>query len=162
MANVTLNLADSGCLMVSGSNVGETYWPQADADLGLGRFQTSDRVELRDGWVFLRGRVSDLINVAGRKVAPETVEAALRAHPGIRRCLVLGVPAEDDARAELILACVAGDPGLTEAALRSFLLERLPAWQVPRAWWFVPELEADARGKLSRVAWRRRYSSPAQ
>jgi acyl-CoA synthetase (AMP-forming)/AMP-acid ligase II len=157
MANVSLSLADSGCLTVAGSNVGETYWPQADAALAHGRFQTSDLAEMRDGWVFLRGRASDLINVAGRKVAPETIEEALRAHPGVRSCLVVGVPAEHDTRAEMILACVVGDPGVTEPALRSSLLSRLPAWQIPRAWWFVDDLEADARGKVARAEWRRRY-----
>jgi acyl-CoA synthetase (AMP-forming)/AMP-acid ligase II len=41
--------------------------------------------------------------------------------------------------------------------LRQFLLEILPAWQVPRDWQFVESLEVNQRGKLSRAEWRRRY-----
>jgi len=33
----------------------------------------------------------------------------------------------------------------------------LPAWQVPREWWFVDGLESNRRGKLSRAEWRKRY-----
>jgi len=98
MANVTLSLADRGCLAVRGANVGETCWPEAVPELGHGRFQTGDLADLQDGWVFLRGRASDLINVAGRQGRSGGHRGALRAHPGVRSCLVLGVPAEDDAR----------------------------------------------------------------
>ena len=44
---------------------------------------SADLAELKDGRVFLRGRLSDQINVAGRKVSPETVERVLLAHPAV-------------------------------------------------------------------------------
>jgi acyl-CoA synthetase (AMP-forming)/AMP-acid ligase II len=37
------------------------------------------------------------------------------------------------------------------------MLERLPAWQMPRDWWFVDSLATNRLGKISRVEWRRRY-----
>jgi acyl-CoA synthetase (AMP-forming)/AMP-acid ligase II len=46
---------------------------------------------------------------------------------------------------------------LTGETLRQFALEQLPAWQVPREWWFVDGLETNRRGKLSRAEWRKRY-----
>ncbi len=162
MANVTLSLAENSCLVVQGPNVGETYWPESSPQLGSSRFETSDLASLVGDRVFLQGRANDLINVAGRKVAPELMEAALTAHPGVRQCLVLGVPAEDDPRAEMILACVAAEPGVSEGELRHFMLSRLPAWQVPRAWWFVPHLAPNDRGKVSRADWRRRYEARSQ
>ena len=107
---------------------------------------------MRDGLVFLRGRVSDQMNIAGRKLWPETVERALLAHPNVRECLVLGAPSHLAERSETIMAVVAGSA--TEAELKEFLLETLPAWQVPREWRFVPSLTASARGKISRAEWR--------
>jgi acyl-CoA synthetase (AMP-forming)/AMP-acid ligase II len=37
------------------------------------------------------------------------------------------------------------------------LLEQLPAWQVPRDWWFVKSLAPNERGKFSRAEWRKKY-----
>jgi acyl-coenzyme A synthetase/AMP-(fatty) acid ligase len=134
--------------------VGETCWPQSNEALSGGIFQTTDVAELRDGQVFLRGRLSDQINVAGRKLWPETVERALLAHPRVRECLVLGAPSQHAERTETVLAVVAGNS--TASELRQFLLETLPAWQVPREWRFVPTLSSGLRGKISRAEWRRR------
>jgi acyl-CoA synthetase (AMP-forming)/AMP-acid ligase II len=73
----------------------------------------------------------------------------------VRECLVFGVPSRDAERTEVIVAVVVADA--KEAELKHFLLETLPAWQVPRAWRFMDSLPANARGKLSRVEWRNRW-----
>jgi acyl-CoA synthetase (AMP-forming)/AMP-acid ligase II len=154
MRNVELSCGEDGCLVVTGASVGETYWPEPDARLGGGTFRTSDLVELRDGGVFLRGRASDLINVAGRKVAPETIEQALLAHPAVRECLVLGLPSEDAARGDEVAAVVATREEVTVEQLRQFLHTHLPDWQIPREWRLVESLTVNARGKFSRAEWR--------
>lgn len=159
MRNVELSRGEDGCLVVSGASVGETYWPEPDARLGGGTFRTSDLVELRDGGVFLRGRASDLINVAGRKVAPETIEQALLAHPAVRECLVLGLPSADAARGDEVAAVVATREEVTIEQLRQFLHARLPDWQIPREWRLVESLMVNARGKLSRAEWRSDFRS---
>ena len=155
MQNVNLSLNDEGCLVVRSRAVAETYWPEKSDSLGGGIFQTSDLAELKDGSVFLRGRLGDQINVAGRKVSPETVERALLAHPQVRECLVFGAPSRDAERTEIIVAVIVADA--TEKELKQFLLQTLPAWQVPREWRFVESLSANARGKISRAEWRRRF-----
>ena len=157
LANVDVSLDGQGCIQVRSGAVGETYWPEPGPGLDGGVFSTSDLGELREGKVFLKGRVSDLINVAGRKVLPETIERVLTAHPEVQGCLAFGVASADLQRGETIVACVAGKSGLTSETLRQFALEQLPAWQVPREWWFVDGLETNRRGKLSRAEWRKRY-----
>src|SRR5437867_499835 len=156
MKNVRLKTNAEGCLEVRGTAVGAGYWPEPDATLGRGCFRTSDLAEIRDGLVCIRGRVSDLINVAGRKVSPETIERAVQAHPGVRECLVFGAPAPESERAEQIVACVVAQPDVTGDTLKDFLLEQLPAWQLPRDWRFVDSLAPNQRGKLSRAEWRAR------
>jgi acyl-CoA synthetase (AMP-forming)/AMP-acid ligase II len=158
MDDVQLTLNSVGCLEVRGASVGTSYWPQADDALADGTFRTTDLAELRDGDVFLRGRASDLINVAGRKLSPETVERVLATHPAVRACLVLGVPGNDDARSETVAAVVATAGETRVEDLRQFLLTKLPAWQVPREWRLVDSLEVNARGKLSRAEWRKRWT----
>lgn len=159
MRNVELSRGEDGCLAVTGASVGEIYWPEPDARLGGGTFRTNDLVELRDGGVFLRGRASDLINVAGRKVAPETIEQALLAHPAVRECLVLGLPSADAARGDEVAAVVATREEVTVEQLRQFLHTHLPDWQIPRDWRLAESLTVNARGKLSRAEWRSKFRS---
>ena len=157
MRNVQLSLNADGCLAVRSRAVAETYWPEKSESLGHGIFQTSDLAELKGEQVFLRGRLGDQINVAGRKLSPETVERALLAHPQVRECLVFGAPSREAERTEIIVAVVVAEA--PEGELRQFLLQTLPAWQVPRAWQFVESLSANARGKISRTEWRQRWAS---
>ena len=156
---VSLGIGPTECLEVRGEAVGSGYWPQSEPTLKAGCFRTSDLVELTpEGGVHLLGRAADLMNVAGRKLAPETVEVVLRAHPGVKECLVFGVPAPDDPRGELVVACVEA-PGVTNASLREHAARHLVAWQVPREWWRVDALPVGVRGKLSRAEWRARYEA---
>ncbi len=155
MQNVSVSLNCDGCLIVHSRAVAETYWPEKLNSLGGGIFQTSDLAEFKDNQVFLRGRSGDQINIAGRKLSPETVERALLAHPQVRECLVFGVPSRDAERTEIIVAVVASSAA--EPELKTFLLQTLPAWQVPREWKFVESLPANARGKVSRAEWRKQF-----
>lgn len=157
MEGLELFVNETSCLTVRGPAVGETYWPEAAPGLANGQYQTSDLAELRADGVWLRGRAGDLINIAGRKLVPESVEQALLAHPAVRECLVFGVPAPSAERAELIVACLVARPPVTTGALREFLLARLPAWQLPKEWRFVESLATGSRGKLSRAAWREKF-----
>lgn len=157
MKNVSLSVASDGCLEVRSRAVGTGYWPEPESSLGHGIFHTSDLAEISFGMVYLRGRASDQINVAGRKVSPEVIERILLTHPDVQNCLVFGVPSNDADRGEKIVACVVATPGTNAESLRHFVLEKAPAWQLPREWKLLDSLEANQRGKLSRAEWRRRY-----
>jgi long-chain acyl-CoA synthetase len=173
MRNVKLSVADDGCLEVRGDAVGETYWPQPDDRLAHRRFRTTDLAEIVDGGVYLRGRATDVINIAGRKISPETIETVLLKHARVRQCVVFGVPENERER---IVACVAlkNQQERTEETegkevsvssctteLKQFLLNHLPAWQLPRDFWFVQDLPTDHRGKLPRAVLRERYLTRA-
>jgi acyl-coenzyme A synthetase/AMP-(fatty) acid ligase len=156
LPGVRLSFNDEGCLTVRGPAVGHTYWPEASTALADGTFQSSDLAEVKSDLVFLRGRLGDVINMAGRKVSPETIERALLAHERVRECLVFGAQSPDEQRTDMIVAVVAASANETE--LKQFLLESLPTWQVPRCWQFVESLSAGPRGKISRAEWRRQFS----
>ena len=157
LQNVSLCTGESGRLEVRSAAVAEGYWPDPDENPGQGCYRTSDLAEVSSAGVFLSGRLSDQINVAGRKVSPETIERVLLEHPLIRECLVFGAPSENEDRSEVIVAGVAAKGALSGEALKQFLLARLPVWQVPRHWWFIDSLAANERGKLSRADWRKKY-----
>jgi len=160
MENVRLSINGDGCLEVRSQAVGQTYWPDAAPNLGSGCYRTADLAEIVNGHVFLRGRASDQINVAGRKVSPEAIERALLKHPQVGDCLVFGAPSSEAGRGEMVVACVVPKSGASQGpgaeALKQFVLADLPAWQVPREWRFVESLAPNERGKLSRAEWRAR------
>jgi long-chain acyl-CoA synthetase len=162
LEGVALSVDDACLLQVRGGAVGETYWPEAETALAGGVYRTNDLAELIDAGVRLCGRAGDLIHVAGRKVAPETIERALLQHPAVHDCLVLGVPSADDARVEAITAVVVTSAEAPEQVLRAHLASLLPPWQVPRIWHRVDSLDASDRGKPSRRTWRERLGNPGQ
>ena len=153
MQNVSLSTNTDDCLVVRSRAVGMECGDQAPNPDGK-CFVTSDLAELDGARVHLRGRASDLINVAGRKVSPAVVESALLRHPAVRECVVFGVPSADANRVDEIAACVVVKPGVTTEELRQFLARQLPAWQWPRRWRFVESLGTNERGKVSRAEWR--------
>jgi len=157
MSGVDLSVQEDGCLVVHSQAAGEGYWPQPDAALTGGKFTTSDLVEVNAGTVFMRGRVSDAINIAGRKLNPAEVEAALLAHEGVRHCVVFGVPSADAARCEETVACLSTKSDLTSTELSHWLGSRLQTWQLPRHFWFRQDLKPNARGKFPRPEWRKKW-----
>jgi acyl-coenzyme A synthetase/AMP-(fatty) acid ligase len=122
--------------------------------LADGVFRTSDLVELRDGILFMRGRATDVIHIACRKVAPEEIERALSKHPAVKECLVFGAPR--NAHENQIVAVVVGEESALETIKQSAGAE-LPAWKIPRQWMFVDSLGANERGKVSRAQWREKF-----
>ena len=114
-------------------------------------------VEATDYGVRLIGRLSDTINVAGRKVSPSEIESALLACPHVAHCVAFGVPSNDTARGEDIVACVNGASSLQQDDLVPLLAAKLPSWQIPRRWWITDTLIPDERGKISRAQWRSRF-----
>jgi len=155
--NVSLSMSESGTLVVEGQAVGEGYWPEAQPGLGSKRFATTDLAVITDGKVYLRGRLTDVINVAGRKAAPELIEAAIRTHPSVTDCVVFAVHDAAGDRFQTIAACVNARTPLEVRELSRFLSQTLPSWQIPRRWWFTHELQPNERGKISRAEWSKRF-----
>lgn len=157
MRNVAVTINRAGCLEVRGASVGETYLPEPSPALRSGVYVSSDLADITAGQVFLRGRATELINVAGRKVSPEAIETLLSTHPAVCQCLVFGIENTAAQRGETIVACVVRRNGATAEELRQFISRQSEPWHAPREFWFVESLEANTRGKLSRAEWRERY-----
>jgi acyl-coenzyme A synthetase/AMP-(fatty) acid ligase len=155
--NVGIGIGEQGCLTIRSPAVASGYWPEPDPAVADGVYRTADQGVILGSSVYLQGRVGDVINVAGRKVAPEAIERVLLEHPSVREALVLGLPG-DRSREEAIAAVVVCDSAALEGELRQFLLERLPSWQVPRHWRFERASITNARGKISRAHWRGRFA----
>ncbi len=100
-----------------------------------------------DGFLWLDGRVSDMINRGGLKVFPGTVEDVLLAADGIREAAVVGMP--DERLGEVPWGFVVRtDVGVTEADLVAWCRERLTPYRVPARIVFVDRLPRNDVGKV--------------
>ena len=101
-----------------------------------------------DGYLYLADRRTDMILVGGSNVYPAEIEAALDEHPLVQSSAVIGLPDED--LGNRVHAIVQPRPGLTEAALREHVAERLVTYKHPRGYEFVSENIRDDAGKVRR------------
>lgn len=95
-----------------------------------GWYLTGDAVAVRDGWLFFKGRLDDVIKTAGANVSPAEVQAALEAHPDVRQAFVVGVP--DEVRGEKVAAVLVGEDTLDVDAVLDGARRQLASYKVPR------------------------------
>lgn len=115
-----------------------------------GRFRTSDRGRLLpDARLEVLGRIDDMINTGGVKVAAAAVERVLTAQPGVRDACVVGVP--DPEWGEAVVALVVGE-GCDVDALRAACREEAGAAAAPKRVEFAAELPLRGPGKVDRAA----------
>ena len=162
MKDVDLEMVDPNAeqsrVEVRSAAAGDGYFPDADEEkLGNGVFIPDDLLS-RDGSGFkIVGRVSDVINVAGKKVNPAEIEERLLRFPGVRQAVAFG--RESALRNEEVAACVAADASLNENELLEFCRSGLSAWQVPKRIFIVDSIPASERGKISRREVAKRFSA---
>ena len=118
---------------------------------GDGWLRTGDLARIDDdGFVWIEGRVSSMINRGGLKVFPDEVEEHLREFPGVRDAAVAGVP--DERLGEVPWAFLVVDPGTAIDAeeLRAWCRERMAPYKVPAGVTVVDVLPRNEIGKLLR------------
>ena len=124
-------------------------------------FHTGDRVSVdRDGYVYFRGRSSDLIKTAGANVSPREVEDAIFEVIG-RTAHVVGL--DDETRGQVVAALVRAPAGSVDADdLRTRLRTVLSAYKVPRRVLVVPDDEVPmlSSGKLDQRAVKELFGAP--
>src|SRR6476469_5215474 len=158
MDGVTIEVLETGQIRVQTPAAGDGYFPDADDEKLSGGFFTPDDLLSRSGDGFrIVGRVSDVINVAGKKVNPAEVEAELLRYVGVRAAVVFG--REATLRNEEVAACVVAGAEVREVELLEFCRQRLSGWQVPKRIFFVDEIPANERGKVSRRELAQRFAN---
>jgi len=106
----------------------------------------------RDGFYYFVGRTDDMFVSGGENIYPADVERMLERHPDVAQAAV--VPIDDDIKGSKPVAFVIRKPGraLDAEAVKRFALANAPAYQHPRAVWFVDELPLASTNKLDRAA----------
>ncbi len=136
LPGVKVAVGPDGRLLVESTSVATAYdAPREDDVLGNGIYLTRDLASLDAcGKIHLTGTLGAAINVAGRKVSPAKVEAAIMTTGLARRVKVFGTPSPDPERVEEICACIELSSGIGLDALRAAAAAHLQTWELPRHW----------------------------
>ena len=124
----------------------ETYWSKFP-----GRYFAGDGAKLDgDGYLWLLGRVDDVMNVSGHRISTTEVESALVSHPSVAEAAVVG--ANDAMTGQAIIAYVTLRGGLEvdEKVLREHVAKEIGPIAKPKMIFFTPDLPKTRSGKIMR------------
>ena len=124
----------------------ETYWSKFP-----GRYFAGDGAKLDDdGYLWLLGRVDDVMNISGHRISTTEVESALVSHPSVAEAAVVG--ANDATTGQAIIAYVTlrGGAEVSENDLRNHVAKEIGAIAKPKAIFFTPDLPKTRSGKIMR------------
>lgn len=145
-----------GEIMIRGDNVMKGYYKAPDiTDKTLepdGWLHTGDLGYMdEDGFVFVTGRIKELIIKGGENIAPREIDEALYKHPAVLDAAAVGIP--DDDYGEEIMACLTLQPGssVTEEEILAYCREHLGPFKTPKALHFLDELPKGPSGKIQRL-----------
>jgi acyl-CoA synthetase (AMP-forming)/AMP-acid ligase II len=143
-----------GEVVIQGRSVidGYAHNPEANAkSFTNGWFRTGDQGVLdADGYLSLVGRLKEMINRGGEKIAPREIDDVLLQHPAVAEAVAFGVP--HTGWGEEVAAAVVLKSDATEKELIAFARERLADHKVPRKLFVVEKIPRTATGKIQRRA----------
>ena len=105
----------------------------------------------QDGYLFLNGRIKELINRAGEKFSPLEIDEVLYQIPEVELAAAVGVP--DPVYGEEAACFIRKKDGaqLTEEEVKTWCEQRIASYKVPRKVYFVDELPQGGNGKIQRL-----------
>jgi len=148
----SLKQGEKGEIVLRGPSITRFYDDNTEANeqaFRRGWFRTGDEGYLdSDGFLFITGRLKEIINKGGEKISPQEVDAALLRHPGVYQAVAFAV--QHPFLGEDVAAAVVVDDNTTEAALRLYLQSQLAEFKIPSRLVIVDEIPKGATGKIQR------------
>ena len=146
----------TGEIVVRGRHVFAGYLDAPEASSAAfhpgGWYRTGDLGYLDgEGYLFVTGRLREMINRGGEKIAPHEVDMVLRAHPAVGDAATFALPSPRLGEEVAAAVVVRAGASLRERALRGWVADRLSLHKVPRKIWFVDEIPRTGSGKIQRT-----------
>jgi acyl-CoA synthetase (AMP-forming)/AMP-acid ligase II len=144
-----------GEIVIRGTNVTQGYARNPDANATAfthGWFRTGDLGTLdAGGYLTINGRLKEIINRGGEKIAPREVDDILLEHPAVAQAVTFAVPHGKLGETVGVAIVLREAMELSENDLRAFVSGRLAAFKVPERIVFLPEIPKGPTGKVQRV-----------
>jgi long-chain acyl-CoA synthetase len=148
---------EDGEIRIKGANVMKGYYNLPDLTASVfdehGYFKTGDMGRIDDdGFLFITGRIKEMLIIAGENVFPREIEEVVAHHPFVKDAAVVGL--HDPSRGEVPICFVELKEGVEwdEPAVRAFVRDKLPPYKVPREFRVVEMLPRNPTGKIMRRA----------
>jgi acyl-CoA synthetase (AMP-forming)/AMP-acid ligase II len=156
-----LKQGEKGEVVLRGPSVVRFYDDNTEANeqaFRHGWFRTGDQGYLdSDGFLFITGRLKEVVNKGGEKIALQEVDAALLAHPGVYQAVAFAIP--HPSLGEDIAAAVVVDEKTTEATINQYLQGQLAEFKIPSRLVIVDEIPKSATGKIQRSGLADRFAA---
>ena len=145
-----------GEVQVRGENVMKSYLknPEATQDVFTpdGWYRTGDLGKMdADGYIFITGRLKELIIKGGENIAPREIDDVLYRHEMVLEAAAFALP--DEHYGQTVAAAIAPRPGekVQESVLRKMCLEAMGEYRSPSQYFFMEELPKGPSGKIQRM-----------
>ncbi len=150
-----LTSGNTGEIVIRGPNVTLGYENPAVANesaLPQGWLRTGDQGVLdTDGYLFITGRIKEMINRGGRTIAPRQVDDVLTSHPDIAQAVAFARPHATLGEDIVAAVVLRRNASITERDIRHFALQHLADYKVPSQVVMVDEIPKSATGKIQRI-----------
>jgi acyl-CoA synthetase (AMP-forming)/AMP-acid ligase II/acyl carrier protein len=145
---------EKGEILIRGASVISAYAGALAADNANfkdGWLRTGDQGYFdQHGYLFIAGRLKEIVNRGGEKISLREIDEALLEHPQVTQAAAFALP-HPSLGEQIAAAVIASDKSqVTESSLREYLSSRLAEFKIPSRIWFVDQLPRTATGKLRR------------
>ena len=141
-----------GEIWIKGSNVIEKYWTEEHTkeNLSDGWLKTGDLGKIDDGYLYILGRIDDLINISGEKVYPQEIERVVKVLSGIDD--VVAIPMKHKSFGEVVKLFVkkSVESDITKTEILTHCIKNLERFKVPAKIEFVEDFPRTDYGKIKR------------
>ena len=150
-----LDQGETGEIVIRGANVTRGYDnnPQANAQAFTnGWFRTGDEGYFDpDGYLYLSGRIKEMINRGGEKVAPREVDEVFLQHPAVAQAVAFAIPHQTLGEDLAVAVVLKAGQSAQVKDLRNFAFARLAGYKVPSQVLILDQIPKGPTGKLQRI-----------
>jgi len=147
------DVKNNGEICIKGPNVIESYWKDEEMNRNIenGWLKTSDVGHLdEEGYLYLDGRIDDMINVGGEKVIPSEIEMIVNELEGIEESIAVGIPHNTFGQVVKLFAKKTIKSKIQKSEIIGHCVKKLERYKVPISIQFVDEFPRTEYGKIKR------------
>jgi len=144
---------ESGEIWIKGPNVIKKYWNNEEADKNLENnwLRTGDLGKIdENGYLYLLGRLDDVINIGGEKLLPQDVESVVKVLSDVEEAVAMPMKHETFGNTVKLLIKKTNDSKITKTEILSYCIKNLERYKVPTKIEFVDDFPKTSYGKIKR------------